>query len=782
VVNANGNGRPLADAALAYAARGWRVIPLHHVAEGGCSCGKADCGSPGKHPLTRNGLRDGTADEATIRGWWREWPLANVGVCTGPESGIWMLGPDAPNGVGALADLERENAPLPPTPQERSGSGGRHLLFRWPADGTVTNRKNHLGVPIDIRGAGGYFVAAPSANGRGPYVWEVPPEDVEPPEAPPWLLAWVRDDGKARQAPPPRGKRAGGPDVRGRAVAYLAKCPPAVSGQGGHNTTMSAARAVVYGFDFGPDAGFNVLWQEYNPRCQPPWSERELRHKAEQADAVPYDKPRGWLLDQERGSPHRSGHAGPSPDTAGGVPPAEIHLTDLGNARRVVARHGGDLRYNHPWKSWLCWDGRRWAVDDTAEVVRRVKETQGALFREVVAQIRELGDAAAGEDNEERKAKLAALRPLLAHALKWEERKRVDDCLKLMQSEPGIPVVAAQLDRDPFLFNVKNGELDLRTGGLRPHRREDLITKLAPVDYDPDAPCPRWLAFLDRIMDGNADLTGYLRRVVGYCLTGDVREQCLWFFHGGGANGKSTFLGTLLALLGDYGMQAVSDLLMAKTNESHPTERADLFGRRLAATVETEEGKRIAEALMKQLTGGDRVRARRMRQDFFEFDATHKIILAANHKPQVRGTDLAVWRRIKLVPFTVTIPDEEKDPALPAALRAELPGVLAWAVGGCLAWQRDGLGEPDEVRAATAEYQQEQDTVAGFLSACCYLDSGVRVQAGILYERFLAWSGEKGLSQKAFNDVLRKKGYAGDVGAGNRFFWHGIGVPAISPD
>ena len=221
-------------------------------------------------------------------------------------------------------------------------------------------------------------------------------------------------------------------------------------------------------------------------------------------------------------------------------------------------------------------------------------------------------------------------------------------------------------------MNVLNGTLDLRTGTLRPHRREDSLSKLAPVIYDENATCPRWLKFLDRVMDGNKDLITYLQRVAGYCLTDEVSEQCLWFLHGTGANGKSTLLQTLIDLMGDYGMQAVSEFLMVKTNESHPTERADLHGKRFVATIETEQGKRIAEALMKQMTGGDRLRARRMRQDFFEFAPTHKIFLAANHKPTVCGTDQAAWRRIKLIPFTVTIADDEKDKDLPS--RSARPG------------------------------------------------------------------------------------------------------------
>jgi P4 family phage/plasmid primase-like protien len=463
-----------------------------------------------------------------------------------------------------------------------------------------------------------------------------------------------------------------------------------------------------------------------------------------------------------------------------GCPPAsasvpEIHLTDDGNARRVVKRHGRDLRFCHPWRTWLIWDGRRWAEDQTAEGMQRVKETRDSLYQWVANRIKELG--AAGDDDE-RKAQLVKLNKLLNHLLRWEDARRIAASLELAKSEPGVPVLPSQLDHDPMLLNVLNGTIDLRTGRLREHKREDMLTKLAPVEYDPDATCSFWQACLDRWMGSNTRMIRYLQRVVGYSLTGDVSEQALWFFYGQGANGKSTFLGLVLRMLGDYAMQAVSDLLMQKHNESHPTERADLFGKRFIATIETEEGKRLAEALMKQVTSGDRIRARKLYKDFFEFDPTHKIILAANHKPAVRGTDRAVWRRIKLVPFTVTISDAEKDKAMPEKLAAELPGVLAWAVAGCLEWQRYGLQEPEEVRAATAAYRAEQDTMAGFISECCRVHTDAKVRSSALFDAYQKWSGEKLTTAPAFRARMNDKGYRSERGTGGHWYYHGVGLLA----
>ncbi len=450
------------------------------------------------------------------------------------------------------------------------------------------------------------------------------------------------------------------------------------------------------------------------------------------------------------------------------------HLTDLGNGQRVADRHGESWRHCHPWKRSLLFDGKRWAEDETGAAMRLVKETQESLFKWAAKRIEVL---TALPDEDERKKELPAVVKVLNHAFKWEDARKLNASLQLAVSEPGIPVLPADMDRDPWLLNLENGTIDLRTGTLRPHDRKDLMTKLAPVVYDPNALCPWWMNSLYRWMDGNQRLITYLQRAVGYSLTADVGEQILFFLYGGGCNGKSTFLITLLDLLGDYAIQAVSDLLMSKNSESHPTERADLFNRRFAVTIETEEGRRMAEALTKQLTGGDKVKARKMRQDFFEFRPTWKIWLAANHYPQIRGTDHAIWRRVKLIPFTVTIAENERDKALAEKLKAEAPGILAWALRGCLDWQRDGMAEPDEVRAATEAYRKDQDVIAEFLHECCMMHPEFSAQAGKLLETYAEWSGEK-ISAKAFRQKLNDKGYHSERGLTGHYYYKGIGLPS----
>jgi putative DNA primase/helicase len=332
------------------------------------------------------------------------------------------------------------------------------------------------------------------------------------------------------------------------------------------------------------------------------------------------------------------------------------------------------------------------------------------------------------------------------------------------------------MDRDGWLFNVVNGTIDLQTGQLREHRREDLITKMAPVAFDANATCPSWDRFMLEIMDDNKDLVGYLQRAVGYAMTADVREQVLFFLYGTGSNGKSTFIDIVLSLLGDYGMQSIPELLMVRQGEAHPTERADLFGRRFVACIEAEEGKRMAESLLKQLTGGDRIRARKCKQDFFEFAPTHKLFLAANHKPGIRGQDFAIWRRIKMIPFTVTFGDDRKDKGLPAKLRAELPGILNWAIRGCLDWKRNGLGEPDEVRQATAEYKSEMDIFARFLEECCVVGANYRAKKTEFYGRYQQWckdTGEREATATSVTRALHDRGINLDHG---RRWYTGVGL------
>lgn len=442
-------------------------------------------------------------------------------------------------------------------------------------------------------------------------------------------------------------------------------------------------------------------------------------------------------------------------------PPAPERYTDVGNAKRLVAAYGEELRYVPAWDTWLVWDTSRWRRDERGEVVERAKAIANGLWRGVGAET----------DSDRRKQ-------LIRWAQQSEGAAGIRNMVSLARSHPGIPVMPDELDANPWLLNVANGTLDLRTGTLRPACRADLLTKLSPVTHDPDAQAPAWARFLEQVVPDD-EVREFVRRAAGYALTGDVSEQVLFFAHGGGANGKSTLFETLLAMLGDYGRQAEPDLLLAR-NEAHPTGMADLQGARLVVASEIDEGRRLAEATVKQLTGDTIIKARFMRQDFFEFTATHKLFLHANHRPVVRGTDHAMWRRLRLVPFTVTIPRSEQDKSLPGRLLGELPGILRWALEGCLAWRSSGLTEPEAVRVATSDYQAEMDVLGAFLSESCVELEVASVSASQLYHAYTEWcdeSGERALSQRRLGMALSERGFERrKYGSANRWHWFGIGL------
>ncbi len=485
----------------------------------------------------------------------------------------------------------------------------------------------------------------------------------------------------------------------------------------------------------------------------------------------------------------------PQPSANGRAPNApatgSIRLTDVGNGKRLVQRHGADLRHCHPWKMWLMWDGRRWQVDAGAAATRMAKETIAALAgwaAERVAAVAKQIEAAV-DDEAKLRAQLKEATKMMAWCLKSEAAPRVHAMLDMAKSEPGIPILPEALDLDPWLLNCPNGTLDLRTGELREHRRDDHITKLCPTPFDPDATCPTWGAFLEGVFGGNKGVIDYLRRTLGHCLTGDTGEQALWIFWGSGSNGKSVLVNAILDLLGeDYAVKAARDLFLARKSDNHPTQVARLFGRRLVVCTESGAGARLDEVLVKELTGGDPVTARRMREDPWQFVPAFKPILVTNHKPEVRGTDDGIWRRCRLMPFTVRFwdpargetgpPELAADKTLAQKLRAEYPGILAWMVRGCLAWQRDGLQTPPEVLAATSSYRGEQDIVGLFLGECC-LEGSVeyRAKAGALYGVYRMWceeNHERAVSQRRFGETLSSRGFERYTDNGTKY--KGVGI------
>jgi P4 family phage/plasmid primase-like protien len=480
-------------------------------------------------------------------------------------------------------------------------------------------------------------------------------------------------------------------------------------------------------------------------------------------------------------APAQSGGA----PTVGTIDPEQPDFqTDLGNGRRFAKQHGHNVRHIKEWGN-MIYTGKRWEPDSTGQVMRWAKQTALSIFdeakvclklaqkaQEEVKLAAEADNMEAAKEAEAKADKYAKLsKSLTTWAMKSQGVARLEAMVKLAMSEHPIPARVEDFDKDIWLFNCDNGTVDLRTGRLQPHRREDLITKLCPTPYDAAAQCPLWEKTVTRLMHDKQEMVGFLRRTYGYSLSGDVSEQKLFFPYGDGSNGKTTTMKVPLEIMGkDYATMAAPDLLTSSGTSRHPTEVADLRGMRMVASIEVDDGKRMAEGLVKQLTGGDRVKARFMRQDFFEFEPTHKIFLVANHKPVIRGTDYAIWRRVLLIPFTVKIEEEEKDKNLPEKLRAEYPGILAWMVRGCLEWQEKGLQVPDEVMAATDEYKKESDVLARFLDECT-VRVPIDTQASKLFKCYQKWcaeNGEEDMNNTRFGLEMTKRGYEKQVQGRNK--------------
>ncbi len=439
-----------------------------------------------------------------------------------------------------------------------------------------------------------------------------------------------------------------------------------------------------------------------------------------------------------------------------------FNTTDLGNAERLVAQHGEDLRYCYPWAKWLVWDGKRWAVDAAGELERRAVETVRAIYAE----------AEAAPDSDER-------RRIAKHAMASESRARIEAMMALARSQPSVPVAPDDLDADPWILNVQNGTIDLRTGALRPHRHEDLITKVVPVEYDPDAHAPRFAQFLREIFDGDEDLISFVRRFAGYSLTGSTAERAFAILHGSGKNGKTTLVELLRDVLGNYAINTDTETILRKKYTGVGNDVAALKGARFVSAAEVEQGRALAEAKVKNLTGTDTVTARFLFAEPFDFRPEFKLWLSTNNKPIIRGTDDAIWDRIRLIPFTRRFKGRDADTRLPEKLRAEMPGVLRWMVEGCLEWQRAGLGVPDKVVAATEGYRAEMDTLAAFIEERCIVRPDVWCKFADLYAAYVEWckdSNEDAERKRGFANRLTERGFEAGNGAKNVAIRKGIAL------
>jgi putative DNA primase/helicase len=753
--------------------RGWSVIP--------CRADKRPAIASWKEFQENRPTADQVAD------WAKKLPPAWA-VITGALSGVVILDFDGEPGLDTMKALGL-------TPHVKTPGGGHHCYAVHPGFHVPTlnsKSKRELGAKypgLDIRADGGYALfTGRTTKGeyqwlRAPHVDQVDlaklPEDLRrllnliPPAAP-----------AAAPAPaPPAPERAEMIWLVNQALARAAR------GEGRNNSGFwlavqmrdngySESEALdairVYARQVGdtntkgqrePYTGaeaFASVRKAYQAAPRAPIERGDGRPSAATDPPPPAPDP-----EPEPALPAAEPPAPTEPDTDE-IPEGGFHRTDLGNAERLRFRHGKSIRFSKAMDRWFIWDGRRFRPDERLEIHGRAAETVRSIYRE-----------AAKESDSDRRNKI------VQHAVKSESRGAISAMVDLARHMAPIAITPEQLDTDPWLFNCQNGTLDLRTRKIREHRREDLITKLAPVPYFPNTKCPRWLEFLHTIMDGNENLIRFLQRAVGYCLTGDTSERVLFFPYGQGRNGKSTFLETIHRLTGDYGMKTPRETLMHSGKEAGiPNDIARLAGARYVYASETKEGGRLNEEQVKNLTGEQTLTARFLYAEIFEFRRQFKLWLASNHKPIIRGADHGIWDRMKLIPFTVRIPEDKviARTELDTRFTRELPGILTWAVEGCRDYLEHGLGTPAEVEQATSSYQAEMDVLSQFLEECCEQRQHHEIRASLLYRAYVQWvrsRGEFEMTQTAFGTRLSERGFERTHRASG-WFYLGICISAAA--
>jgi putative DNA primase/helicase len=426
---------------------------------------------------------------------------------------------------------------------------------------------------------------------------------------------------------------------------------------------------------------------------------------------------------------------------------SEPGATDVGNAQRFVMQHADRVRFVHEWKAWIIWDGTRWRRDDTEAVWDFARTTIKSIYRE-------------GYECTDMSRRTA----IMKWAIQSEGAARIEAMLRVSRTDRHVAVSVTQLDAHPHLLTVLNGVVDLHTSELVNADPAWLLTKQIPVAFDQRARCPRFVKFVSDVMQGDRELVAYVRRVIGYLTTGDTREQAFFIWHGVGANGKSTLLNVVAAMLGDFARSTRMETWVAQARAAGGASVAIArrHGARLVSAVESEEDHRLAESLIKELTGQDKVTARRLYEASFEYVPQFKLLIICNHKPQMRGDDAAVWRRVRLVPFLRVFQVSEQDRTLFEQLKAELPGILNWALEGCMEWQQKGLAEPRMILDAVKEYRSSSDIFELFLEECTERDPKHQDTARRLYAAYASWAkdnGHRAASSTKFSQRLQDRGF-----------------------
>lgn len=696
-----------------------------------------------RRPVTPRGFKDATHDPATLRRMFARADAEAIGIPTGKATGQVVVDVDVKHGKPGMAWFDEHRDRLPRTRTHRTQTGGLHLVFRAPAEVEIRNSQDRIAPGIDVRGEGGYVLVPPSPG----YVIE---DSAEPAEMPAWLVEACQQPKARPEEPPPQpGPRRPGEPHGGTAygMAALERELDAIrrASFGQQEQTINSAGLKIGGLvaggelEEGPAFAALVAAARTVPSApgRQPWSPRELEDKARRAFKDGQSRPRQAPPRAEPLRDKPKAQKAEAPKQQGAKPAASardldgFELNEDGVALAFAARFKDELRYCHDTGAWFQWIGGLWRQERTKLAFSWARQVCRDLACEMDAD--------------------GKLRATLARAATAAAAER------FAQSDRAFAVSSEIWDRNPWLLGTPGGTVDLLTGKLRPARQDDYITKTTAVAPAATADCPRWLQFMEEVTGGDVGLIRFLQQWAGYCLTGDTREEALVFAYGQGGNGKGKFLGAVQGILGDYCRTADMATFTAG-GDKHPTDLAMLRGARMVSASETEEGHAWSEVRIKQVTGGDVVAARFMRQDFFEYRPQFKLTIIGNHKPVLRNVDDAARRRFNIVPFSFK-PDR-RDLQLETKLKAEWPGILRWMIEGCLDWQQHGLIRPQAVKEATAEYFEGQDLMAQWLVERCEARATAEAPSSALYRDWSSWAkqqGEEPGTSKAFSAAMERR-------------------------
>jgi putative DNA primase/helicase len=638
--------------------------------------------------------------------------ILNAGVATGPASGVIVVDIDDSEKFKQWTKARDIENPLPSTFTVKSGGKSDHYYYQYPRDGNEYKKRNINGI-FDVLGIGAQAIAPGSVHPKTGNRYTIK-KQLPIAEAPKWVLELLLKKNKTPEIQQEQIQSQ--PEIKTIPQINLQTQNSSTIFQGERNSQLASLAGTMREKGMSPEAIEAALLKENSVRCNPPLDEAEIMQISKS------------ICQYKPGEPQR-----------------KFKTSELGNAERLISKFGDDLLYCPQKKSWYTWTGRRWKKDESKAINIYAKIT-----------IREIYQEAALLTNTETKKKL------FGHALKSESKLGIENMLELSQSEQGISVHVNDFDNIPYLLNCLNGTIDLRTGNLESHNRKDLLTHMINVHYNKSSDCPKFKRFIDQIMNNNGNLVSYVRKIVGYSLTGYTREQCYFVFYGSGSNGKSTLLNVLRELLGSF-VKNIDFNSLTYSGHSARGDLARLIGARVVTCVEVEPRKVVNETVINRITGGDPITVKKMYCDPFEYIPRYKIIIAGNDKPNLEGLKHATWRRIRLIPFSVQFEKGKGlNDKLTEELLEELPGILTWAVEGCLEWQKEGLEPPKEVEVATSAYRVEKDNLIEFLKEACVANPQASVKSVDLYASYQSWcigNDKTTLGKKNFAESLRNKGF-----------------------